>query len=144
MSESKLRELPGLEEMRAIEGPIRISLHSSVFLLNDLALPSISSKPFRFHSVLFSIPTAHTSFLFQCRWACKTRKAAKDSNEKRKHRSKSISWPDGSRRLSFDFDFVPERHSLRTFRRTHWTLIRTVVSLPFCFSSRAPVPKSKR
>jgi hypothetical protein len=43
--------------------PIRIPLHSLLFLFNDLALPSISSKSLRFRSLLFSIPTAPTIHL---------------------------------------------------------------------------------
>lgn len=48
------------EKRGAIEGPIRTPLHSLLFLFNDLVLPSISSKSFRFRSALFSIPTAPT------------------------------------------------------------------------------------
>src|SRR5947207_3156937 len=39
----------------AIEGPIRIPVHSPLFLISTLAFPSISSKSLKFHSVLFSI-----------------------------------------------------------------------------------------
>ena len=42
----------------AIEGPIRIPLHSLLFLFNALALPCISSKSLKFRPVVFSIPTA--------------------------------------------------------------------------------------
>ena len=45
------------------EGPIRIPLDSVSFLFNALAFPTISSKSLKFQSVLFSIPTAPTSFL---------------------------------------------------------------------------------
>jgi hypothetical protein len=48
----------------AIEGPIRIPLDSQLFLFNALALLSISSKSFRFRSVLYSIPTAPTKTCF--------------------------------------------------------------------------------
>jgi hypothetical protein len=51
------------EKRGAIEGPIRISLDSPLFLFNDMALPTVSSKSLRFQSVLFSIPTAPTNFL---------------------------------------------------------------------------------
>ena len=44
----------------AIEGPIRIPVHSPLFLISTLAFPSISSKSLKFQSVLFSIPTAPT------------------------------------------------------------------------------------
>ena len=40
-----------------ITGPIRIPLHSLLFLFHALARPSISSKFLKFRSVLFSIPT---------------------------------------------------------------------------------------
>ena len=53
-----------LEERGAFKGPIRVPLHSLLFLFNNLALPSISSKSFRFQSVLFSIPTARTKQFF--------------------------------------------------------------------------------
>ncbi len=43
---------------RKNEGPIRISLHSPLFLFNALAFPSILSKSLKFHPVVFSIPTA--------------------------------------------------------------------------------------
>ena len=35
-------------------------MHSPLFLISTLAFPSISSKSLKFHSVLFSIPTAPT------------------------------------------------------------------------------------
>jgi hypothetical protein len=41
----------------AFKGPIRIPLHSLLFLFNALALPSISSKSLKFRPVLFSTPT---------------------------------------------------------------------------------------
>jgi hypothetical protein len=40
-----------------IEGTIRIPLYFLLFLFNDLVFPSISSKSFRFRSVMFSTPT---------------------------------------------------------------------------------------
>jgi hypothetical protein len=53
------REFHSLKKKRgAIEGPTRIPLDSSLFLFNVLTLLSISSKSFRFRSVLFSIFTA--------------------------------------------------------------------------------------
>jgi len=45
------------EKTRAIEGTIRISLHFLFLLFNDLVFPTISSKSFRFRSVVFSTPT---------------------------------------------------------------------------------------
>ena len=66
------------EKRGAIEGPIRIPLDSQLFLINALALPSISSKSFRFPSVLFSIPTAPTNlFSFQYQDTRRTRGKAK-------------------------------------------------------------------
>jgi hypothetical protein len=53
-----MTESPGPEKRGAIEGPIRIPLDSQLFLFNALALLNISSKSFRFRSVLFSIFTA--------------------------------------------------------------------------------------
>jgi hypothetical protein len=58
-TESQHREKRG-----AIKGPIRIPLHSLLFLFNSLALPSISSKSLKFRSALFSIPTAPTNIFF--------------------------------------------------------------------------------
>jgi hypothetical protein len=55
---STLTESQHREKRGAIEGPIRIPLNSQLFLINALVLPSISSKSFRFLSVLFSIFTA--------------------------------------------------------------------------------------
>jgi len=52
------------EKRGAIEGPIRLPLHSLLFLFNGLAFPSISRKALKFHSALFSIPTAPTNILF--------------------------------------------------------------------------------
>src|SRR5208337_1057156 len=46
------------EKRGAIEGPIRISLCSALFLVNGLPLPRISSNSLRLRSELFSIPTA--------------------------------------------------------------------------------------
>jgi hypothetical protein len=43
----------------AIKGPIRIPLHSQLFLFNALAFPSIPSKSLKFRLVVFSIFTAH-------------------------------------------------------------------------------------
>jgi len=42
----------------AIKGPIRIPLHSQLFLFNALAFPCIPSKSLKFRLVVFSIPTA--------------------------------------------------------------------------------------
>lgn len=47
----------------AIEGPIRISLCSSLFLFNVLLFPHISSNSLKLQSELFSIPTAPTNQL---------------------------------------------------------------------------------
>jgi len=49
--------------MGAIKGPIRIPLHSLLFLFNALAFPCISSKSLKFRPVVFSIPTAPTIHL---------------------------------------------------------------------------------
>jgi hypothetical protein len=45
------------EKRGAIEGTTRIPLHFLLFLFNDLVFPSISSKSFRFRTVMFSTPT---------------------------------------------------------------------------------------
>ena len=47
----------------AIKGPIRIPLHSQLFLFNALAFPCIPSKSLKFRLVVFSIPTAPTIHL---------------------------------------------------------------------------------
>ncbi len=47
----------------AIKGPIRIPLHSQLFLFNALAFPCIPSKSLKFRLVVFSIPTAPTNHL---------------------------------------------------------------------------------
>jgi hypothetical protein len=53
-----------LEEKRgSFEGAIRIPLHASSFLFNDLAFLVIPRKFLRFLTPLFSIPTARLSFL---------------------------------------------------------------------------------
>lgn len=57
-TESQHREKRG-----AIEGPIRIPLHSLLFLFNALAFPSIPSNSLTFRPVVFSIPTAPTNHL---------------------------------------------------------------------------------
>jgi hypothetical protein len=44
----------------AFKGPIRIPLHSLLFLFNALAFPSIPSNSLKFRLVVFSIPTAPT------------------------------------------------------------------------------------
>ncbi len=44
------------EKRGAFKGPIRIPLHSLLFLFNVLALPSISSKSLKFRSALFRSP----------------------------------------------------------------------------------------
>ena len=44
----------------AFKGPIRIPLHSLLFLFNALAFPIIPSKSLKFRPVVFSIPTAPT------------------------------------------------------------------------------------
>ncbi len=49
------------EPQGAIEGPIRLPPNCLLFLLNDLAFPSISYKSLQFQSALFSIPTAPTN-----------------------------------------------------------------------------------
>jgi hypothetical protein len=48
----------------AIKGPIRIPLHSQLFLFNALAFPRIPSKSLKFRPVVFSIPTALTNHPF--------------------------------------------------------------------------------
>jgi hypothetical protein len=51
-----------LEEKRgSFKGAIRIPLHTSLFLFNDLAFLCIPCKSLRFLSLLFSIPTAPTN-----------------------------------------------------------------------------------
>ena len=51
-----------LEEKRgSFEGAIRIPLHASSFLFNDLAFLVIPRKSLRFLAALFSIPTAPTN-----------------------------------------------------------------------------------
>ncbi len=55
MTESQHREKRG-----AIEGPIRIPLHSLSFLFSALVFPSIPSNSLKFRPVVFSIPTAPT------------------------------------------------------------------------------------
>ena len=42
----------------AFKGPIRIPSSSPAFLFNDLVFPRISFKSLKFHSLVFSIPTA--------------------------------------------------------------------------------------
>lgn len=62
------KTLPVLQTRKkrgAIEGPIRIPLCSSLCLFNGLMLLRISSKSLKFHSVLFSIPTAPTNTSFE-------------------------------------------------------------------------------
>jgi hypothetical protein len=52
----------GLTKMRgSFEGAIRIPLRSSLFLFNDLVFLRIPRKSLKFHSSLFSIPTAPTN-----------------------------------------------------------------------------------
>src|SRR5437879_12178228 len=51
------------KERGAIKGPIRIPLHSQLFLFNALAFPCIPSKSLKFRLVVFSIPTAPTDHL---------------------------------------------------------------------------------
>ena len=58
------RNLSGEKKRGAIKGPIRIPLHSLLFLFNVLALPSISSKSLKFRPVLFSTPTRFRHKLF--------------------------------------------------------------------------------
>ena len=53
-----------LKKRRTIEGPIRIPLHSQLFLFNALAFPCIPSKSLKFRLVVFSIPTAPTNHPF--------------------------------------------------------------------------------
>jgi hypothetical protein len=48
----------------AIKGPIRIPLHSPLFLFSALAFPSIPSNSLKFRTVVFSIPTAPTNHPF--------------------------------------------------------------------------------
>ena len=47
----------------AIKGPIRIPLHSQLFLFNALAFPGIPSNSLKFRPEVFSIPTAPTIHL---------------------------------------------------------------------------------
>src|SRR5260370_17400962 len=49
------------EKRGAIEGPIRIPLHSLSFLFSALVLPIIPSTSLKFRPVVFSIPTAPTN-----------------------------------------------------------------------------------
>ena len=58
--ENTANESQQLEKRVASEGPIRIPLHSLLFLFNALAFPSIPSKSLQFRPVVFSIPTAPT------------------------------------------------------------------------------------
>jgi hypothetical protein len=48
------------KKTRGLKGPIRIPLHSQLFLFNALAFPSIPSESLKFRTVVFSIPTAPT------------------------------------------------------------------------------------
>jgi hypothetical protein len=52
------------KKTRGLKGPIRIPLHSQLFLFNALAFPSIPSKSLKFRTVVFSIPTAPTNHPF--------------------------------------------------------------------------------
>ena len=52
------RNFGGREKRGAIEGPIKIPLHSQLFLFNALAFPSIPFKSLKVRLVVFSIPTA--------------------------------------------------------------------------------------
>jgi hypothetical protein len=49
----------------AIKGPIRIPLHSQLFLFSALAFPCIPSKSLKFRPVVFSIPIAPTKSPFE-------------------------------------------------------------------------------
>jgi hypothetical protein len=57
-------EYQRLEERGAFKGPIRIPLHSQLFLINALALPSIPSTSLKFRPVLFSTPTRFRQLLY--------------------------------------------------------------------------------
>jgi hypothetical protein len=46
----------GISVVEKNEGPIRIPLHSQLFLFNALAFPCIPSKALKFRLVVFSIP----------------------------------------------------------------------------------------
>jgi hypothetical protein len=61
--ENTATEFQHREKRGAIEGPIRIPLHSQLFLFNTLAFPGIPSNSLKFRSVVFSIPTAPTNLL---------------------------------------------------------------------------------
>ena len=52
-----------ISSRRKSEGAIRIPLHALTFLFNDLAFPGIPCRSLKFHSSLFSIPTAQATFL---------------------------------------------------------------------------------
>jgi hypothetical protein len=49
------------EKRGSFKGAIRIPLHASLFLFNDLAVLCIPCKSLRFLTLLFSIPTAPTN-----------------------------------------------------------------------------------
>jgi hypothetical protein len=56
-------EFNGTDEMRgSFEGAIRIPLHASLFLCNDLAFLCIPCKSLKFLALLCSIPSAPTKF----------------------------------------------------------------------------------
>src|SRR5580700_119019 len=49
----------------SFEGAIRIPLRASLFLFNDLGFLHVPRKSLKFHSSLFSIPTAPTNHLLE-------------------------------------------------------------------------------
>jgi hypothetical protein len=57
MSEIHCDGISVVKKREAMKRPIRIPLHSLLFLFNSLALPSVSSNSLKFRSVVFSIFT---------------------------------------------------------------------------------------
>ena len=59
--DEEIKYLKPSEERGSFEGAIRIPLHSPLFLFSDLEFLRIPRKSLKFHSSLFSIPTAPTN-----------------------------------------------------------------------------------